>query len=113
MKGGNPIFAQLLNLPDVWDFSVNADMFKAFLYRSFDLIKMSADGDIIDTYLGWDSFLHLLMSLKELLLGWEKKVITAVDQEGILKRALKDVAMLKTICDNGKVIEFPYVKTLL
>ena len=53
------------------------------------------------------------MSLKELLLGWKKKVITAVDQEGILKRALKDVAMMKRICDNGKVIEFPYVKTLL
>ena len=31
---------------------VSKDMFKAFLYRSFDLIKMSADGDIIDTYLG-------------------------------------------------------------
>lgn len=58
-------------------------------------------------------FLHLLMLLKELSLGWHKKIVTTVDQDNRLKKALKSHAMLKTICDNGKVLELPYVKTLL
>ena len=58
-------------------------------------------------------FLHLLMPLKELLLGWQKKILTAVDQERRLEKALKGLAMLKTICHDGKVLELSYVKILL
>ena len=57
-------------------------------------------------------FSHLLMSLKELSLGWQKKIVTAADQERRLEKALKDLAMLKTICVNGKVLELSYVETL-
>ena len=35
------------------------------------------------------------------------------DKERRLEKALKDLAMLVPICVNGKVLEFPYVKTLL
>lgn len=66
---------------------------------------MSADGEIID--------MHLLMPLKELSLGQQKKIVTAVDQERRLEKPLKDLAMLKAICINGKVLELPYVKILL
>ena len=62
--------------------------------------------------LGIRFFSHLLMSLKELSLGWQKKIVTAADQERRLEKALKDLAMLKTICVNGKVLELPYVETL-
>ena len=55
----------------------------------------------------------LFTQLKELWLGWQKKTNTAIDQESRLKKALKDLAMLKTICDNGKVLKLPYVKTRL
>ena len=58
-------------------------------------------------------FWHLLMALKELSLGWQKNVVTAADQERGLKKALEDLAMLNTICFNGKVLELQYVKTLL
>ena len=39
MKGGNTTVTLLPNLPDVRDVSVNADVLKACLDRSFDLIK--------------------------------------------------------------------------
>ena len=52
------------------------------------------------------------MPLKELLLGWQKKLGTAVDQERRLEKVLKDLAMLKTICVNHKVLEPPYAKTV-
>ena len=55
----------------------------------------------------------LFKQLKELWLGWQKKTNTAIDQESRLKKALKDLAMLKTICDNGKVLKLPYVHTRL
>ena len=58
-------------------------------------------------------FLHLLMPLKEILLGWQKKILTALDLEKRLEKALKDLAMLKTICHDGKVLELPYVRILL
>ena len=64
---------------------------------------MSPDGDIID--------LHLLMPLKELVFGQQKKMVTAVDQERRLEKPPKDLSTLKTICINGKVSELPYVKT--
>ena len=48
------------------------------------------------------------MLLKEHSLGWQKKIATAADQE----KRLKDLALLKTTCVDGKVLEFPYVKTL-
>ena len=53
------------------------------------------------------------MALKELSLGWQKNVVTAADQERGLKKALEVLAMLNTICFNGKVPELQYVKTLL
>ena len=37
-----------------------------------------------------------LMSLKELSLGWQKKIVTAADQERRLEKTLKDLTMLKT-----------------
>ena len=63
--------------------------------------------------LGMGFFLHVLMPLKELSLGWQKTLVTAVDQERRLEKALDDLALLKTICDNGRILELPYVKTLL
>ena len=42
------------------------------------------------------------MSQKELLLSWQEKLATAADQERRHGKALKDLAMLKTICDTGK-----------
>ena len=39
--------------------------------------------------------------------------VTTIDQEKRREKALKDLAMLKTICDNGKVFQLPYVKDLL
>lgn len=49
------------------------------------------------------SFFHLLILLKEFLLGQEK-IVTAVGQERRLEKALKDLAMLKdgTIIRTGK-----------
>ena len=58
-------------------------------------------------------FLHVLMPLKELSFGWQKRLVTAVDQERRLEKALDDLALLKTICDSGRILELPYVKTLL
>ena len=55
----------------------------------------------------------LFTQLKQLWLGWQKKTNTAIDQESRLKKALKDLAMLKAICDNGKVLKLPYVQTRL
>ena len=53
------------------------------------------------------------MPLKEISLGWHKKIVAAVDQKRRLEKALKDLAMLKTICYSGNVVELlPYVKTL-
>ena len=46
-------------------------------------------------------------------MGWQKKILTAVDLERRLGKALKDLATLKTICDDGKILELPYVKSLL
>ena len=65
-------------------------------------LAVSADGKIIDYLSDMGYFLHLLMPLKELWLGWQKKIVTAVDQARNLKNALTDLPMLKTICDNGK-----------
>ena len=42
-------------------------------------------------------FLQLLTLLKEILLGWQKKIVTAVDPQKRLQKALKDLDMLKTI----------------
>ena len=36
---GDPSVTNLLNLPDVRDVSANADALKAYLDRSFDLVK--------------------------------------------------------------------------
>lgn len=47
----------------------------------------------------------------EAFFGLTEKV-TAVDQERRLKKRLKGLAMLKTICDNGKVFDLSYVTTL-
>ena len=58
-------------------------------------------------------FLQLLMLLKKLSPCWQKKIVTAVDPEKRLKKALKDLAMLKTICGNNKVLKLSYVTTLL
>ena len=38
--------------------------------------------------------------------------VTAADQERRLKKGLKSLAMLKVICDNGKVFDLLYVTTL-
>ena len=38
---------------------------------------------------------------------------TAIDQEKRREKALKDLAMLKTTWDSGKVLKLPYVKNLL
>ena len=62
--------------------------------------------------LGIKFFSHMLMSLKQLSLGWQKEIVTAADQERRLEKALKDLAMLKTICVNGKVLELTYVEIL-
>ena len=45
MKGRNPIVTQLLNLPDVWDVSANADVLKACFDKYFDLIKENSIDD--------------------------------------------------------------------
>ena len=50
-------------------------------------------------------FLQLLILLRELSLGWHKKIVTVVDQERRLKKVLKHLFMLKTICDNDKFLE--------
>ena len=55
----------------------------------------------------------MLMPLRELSLGWQKKILTAVVSERRLEKALKDLTMAKAICNNDKVPELPYVKTLL
>ena len=47
----------------------------------------------------------------ETFFGLAEKV-TAVDQERRLKKGLKGLALLKTICDNGKVFDLSYVTTL-
>ena len=74
---------------------------------------MSADGKIIHYLSGMGYFLHLLMPLKELWLGWQKKIVAAFDQARNLKNALTDLPMLKTIFDNGKFSKSRYVKALL
>ena len=58
-------------------------------------------------------FLHLLMPLKELSLGWQKDYVSAVDQENRLEQALKNVTLLKNTCEKGKCLELPYIKTIL
>ena len=63
--------------------------------------------------LGMGFFLHLLMPLKELSLGWQKNVVSAVDQEQRQEKSLSNILMLKSICEKGKVLELPYVKTIL
>ena len=54
---------------------------------------------------------HLFMSLKELLLGWHKKIVAAVGKERRLKKTLTDFAMFETICVNVKVLEILYVSS--
>ena len=51
------------------------------------------------TFLGLKSFL--------------RKIFTAVDLERNLEKALKDLAMLQTTCNERKVLELQYVQTLL
>ena len=53
--------------------------------------------------------MHPLMPLKELCLGWQKKIVTAVDQTKRLETVLKNLATLKTICDNDKVLKLPCI----
>ena len=53
--------------------------------------------------------MHPLMPLKELRLGWQKKIVTAVDQIKRLETVLKNLATLKTICDNDKVLKLPCI----
>ena len=65
----------------------------------------------INNLLDMGFFLHLLMPLKELSLGWQKNF--AVDQEQRLEKSLSNILMLKSICEKGKVLELPYVKTIL
>ena len=48
-------------------------------------IKAESFGNVNRYLLGMRFFLHTFMSLKELLLGWQKKILTAVDQERRLK----------------------------
>ena len=58
-------------------------------------------------HLGIGFFLHLLMPLKELSLGWQKYYVSAVEQENRLEQALKNVTLLKSICGKGKCLELP------
>lgn len=58
-------------------------------------------------------FLHLLIPLKEISLDLQTKIVSAVNKERRFEKAIKDFAMLKAICDAGKVLKLPYVKTLL
>ena len=53
---------------------------------------------------------EMFIPLKKLWLSWQKKIVTAVDQDRRLGKAIKDLAMLKTTCDNGTVVvvELPY-----
>ena len=54
--------------------------------------------------------LEMFIPLKKLWFSWQKKIVTAVDQDRRLGKAIKDLAMLKTTCDNGTVVvvELPY-----
>ena len=62
----------------------------------------------------WDGIPFTIVdAVKRTFVVWQKKIDTASDPEKRLEKALKDLAMSKTICDNGKVLELPYVKTLL
>ena len=63
--------------------------------------------------LGMGFILHLLMPLKELSLGWQKNFVSAVDKEQRLEKSLSNILMLKSICEKGKELELPYVKTIL
>ena len=63
--------------------------------------------------LGMGFFLHLLIPLKMLSLGWQKDYVCAVEQEQKLEKALKNINLLKGICEKGRCLELPYIKMIL
>ena len=63
----------------------------------------------------WDGVLFAPVNAdptNDVQLGQQKEIVPAVDQEMRLEKTLKDLAMLKTICVNVKILEILYVKTL-
>ena len=63
--------------------------------------------------LGMGFFLYLLIPLKMLSLGWQKDYVCAVEQEQKLEKALKNINLLKGICEKGRCLELPYIKMIL
>ena len=75
-------------------------------------IKAESFGNVNRYLLGMRFFCTCSCRWKNFRWVGRKRYLQLLIKRGDSK-ALKDLARLKTICDNGKVLELPYTKTLL
>ena len=97
-------------LKDLDDMTKDDSTKKPDSSRLFGYLKQWQDYRYL---LGVGFFLHLLIPLKMLSLGWQKDYVCAVEQEQKLEKALKNINLLKGICEKGRCLELPYIKMIL